>query len=157
MAAADQPRPMRQRLMQRFQAMQQRVQERRAQGLPTPRADRIERRANRIVQQRQARGLPTPPVEQVEMRLAMRQARIARMLRQMPDDPAAITGLQVRQFTRMLPPLRRERFAALSPEMQRQSMVRFVERMRARGAQRPQQASPQAPQQPSEGPPQPPR
>jgi len=149
-APVDQPAPMRQRLIQRFAAMQQRVQERRAAGLPTPRADRIERQANRIVARRQAKGLPTPPVEQVVMRLAMRQARIARMVRRMPEDPMAITDLQVQQFTRILPPPRRERFAALDPATQRQMMVRFAERMRARRAERLEQAA-QEPPQPSAG------
>jgi hypothetical protein len=147
-ALIDGPAPMRQRLMQRFAGIQQRVQERRAAGLPTPRADRLERRANRIVARRQAKGLPTPPVEQVEMRLAMRQARIARMVKRMPDDPAAITDLQVQQFTRILPPPRRERFVALDPAMQRQMMVRFAQRLRAKRAERLEQAAPDAPQQP---------
>ena len=157
-AAADQVRPARERLMQRFAAIKQRVDERRAAGLPTPRADRIERQANRIVAQRRARGLPAPPVEQVEARLAMREARTARLLRQIPSDPAAVSDPQVQQFTRLLPPLKRRRFLALNPAMQRQMMVRFVNRVRARRAQRLDQAAPPAPPpQPGEGNSQPPR
>lgn len=141
----------RQQLMQRFGAIKQRVEERRAAGLPTPRADRIERQAKRIVQQRQARGLATPPVEQVEIRLALREARIARVLRQIPSDPAAISDLQVEQFARILPPRKRERFLALGPDMQRQTMIRLVQRLRARRMQQVQQLEPptlQPPQQP---------
>ena len=144
---ADQP-PLRQRLLQRFATMEQHVQERRAAGLATPRADRLERQANRIVARRQAQGLPTPPVEQVEMRLVMRQMRIARMMRRMPDDPAAISDVQVQQFMRILPPMRRERFVALDSTMQRQMMVRFAQRLRAKRAERLEQTAPEAPQQP---------
>lgn len=147
-------------LVQRFEAMQQRVAERRAAGLPTPRADRLEAQANRIVQNRQAKGLPTPPVEQVEMRLALRQALTARLLQRLPDDPALIGDWQVQRFGQLLPPQRRERFIALDPAMQRQMMARIAERMRERRAERQLEAqgpaqTPPAPQ--SEGNPQPPR
>jgi hypothetical protein len=151
---ANQPRPAQQRLMERFAAMEQRVVERRAAGLPTPRADRIERQANRIVERRQARGLPAPSIEQVEMRLAMREALKARLLRQIPDDPAAVSDVQLRQFRRLLPPLKRARFLALNPDIQRQMMVRFAERIRTRRVQR-RDKQVQTSQQPSQGSPPP--
>ena len=45
----------------------------------------------------------------------------------------------------------------LDPAMQRQKMVRFAQRLRARRAERPEHAAPEAPQQPGEGLPRPPR
>ena len=147
------------RLAQRFAIMKQRVQERRAAGLPTPRADRLEAQANRIVQNMQAKGLPAPPVEQVEMRLAMRQVMTARLLRRLPDDPALIGDWQVQRFARLLPPQKRERFEALPPNMQRRMMARMAERMRAHQAQQlqAQGSADSPPLPPPEGNPQPPR
>lgn len=135
----------REQLMQRFRTMRQRVDEKRAQGLPTPHADRIEARAKRAIKQRQERGFPTPSLEEVEMRMAMREVRVAQMLRRVPADPAAISDAQVARFARLLPPRRRAQFLSLSPQMQRQLMVRFAQRQRLRRARQQVLTPPQQP------------
>lgn len=132
-AQAQAPGAGRERIARRLAAAKQIVEQRRAAGLPTPRADRIEAQAKRIVERRQAAGKPVPPVEQVEGLLALRE--LGRMGRQgMAIDPATITDEQVARFIERLPADRRERFLALSPEMQRQLIARTVERLRARRA-----------------------
>ena len=151
------------RLVQGFQAMQQRVAEKRAAGIPTPYADKLEAQASRIVQNRQAKGLASPPVEQVEMRLALRQARQRQLMRRIARDPSAISDAQVQRLAQFMPPQRRERFLALSPEMQRQLILRRLQWMQQRGwkrmdaGQQPP-SSPEPPQAPPpEGNPQQPR
>ncbi len=144
--------------MQRFHQMQQAVAERRAAGIPTPRADRIERQAKTIVERREAKGLPTPPLDEVELRLALREARTMRMLRQIARDPSAMGDWQLQRFASILPPQKRERFLALSPEQRRALIVRLVERMAERRAMRQAPAAPQPPaDQPGEGFSEPPR
>jgi hypothetical protein len=135
--------PRREQAMQRFQKMQQAVAERRAAGLPTPRADRIERQANAIVQRREAKGLPTPSLDEVELRLAMREARTARILRQIARAPSAISDGQVQRFASVLPPQKRDRFMALAPEQQRALIARLVERMAERRAMHQGPAAPE--------------
>jgi hypothetical protein len=137
--------PSRERFVQRFQQVKQRVAERRAAGLPTPYADRLESQAKRIVQRRAAAGRPVPSLDQVEMRLAMRQARQRRLLRQMARDPAAITDTQIQQLAQRLPPEKRERFLALSPEMQRQLIQRRLQRMQQRRRSMQEGTEPQPP------------
>ena len=140
-------RPARERAIQRFQQMKQAVAERRAAGLPTPRADRIERQAKAIVERREAKGLPAPSLDEVELRLTLREARTARILRQIARNPDAIGDWQVQRFASVLPPQKRERFMALAPEQQRALIARLVERMAERRAMR--QAAPA--EQPGEG------
>lgn len=132
-AAEPAPEPTRhQRAIERFEKVKSRVDERRAAGLPTPNADRIERQAHRIVERREAAGLPTPSLDEVEMRLAVRQWRTARILRQVASDPAALTDTQVQRFARILPPQKRERFLALQPGQQREVMANAAQRFLAR-------------------------
>lgn len=113
----------------------QHVEARRAAGLPTPRADRIERQAKAIVERREAAGLPTPTVEEVEAGLALREMRRMWLMRRAGRlDPSMLTEQQLMRIANHLPPQKRERFLALSPEMQRQLVVQQIERMRARRA-----------------------
>jgi hypothetical protein len=135
--------PMRQRALQRFQKLKERVAERRAEGLPTPYADRLERQAKRIVERRHAGALPTPSLDQVEAGLALRQARQRRLLRQMARDPSAITDTQIEQLAIRLPPEKRERFLALSPDMRRQMIQRRLQRMQQRRASMQMRNAPQ--------------
>lgn len=128
----------------------QRVEERRAAGLPTPRADRIERRAERIVERRQAAGKPVPPVEQVESILAARELQRLAQRRAQFLDPSAITQAQVQRFADRLPYRQRERFLSLSPEQQRMLVARVIQRVQMRRALR-QQGAVQPPQDRSEG------
>jgi len=155
------PAPMtgRQRLIQTFTEAKKEVAERRAAGLPTPNADRIERKAKRIVERREAAGLPTPSLDEVELRLAIREWRTMRMLRQVARDPTGITDVQVDRFSRILPPQKREQFLALGPDQQRQLMGRAAQRFLARRMRSQVENSepPQVAQQPSEGLAQPPR
>jgi len=140
--AAGQPGLARTRVGQKLAIAKQRVEERRAAGLPTPRADRIQNKAKQIVERRQAAGLPTPPVEQVEGGLALREIRQMRQQRLgQPIDPSAISDEQLVRFAQRLPPDKRGRFEALSPEMQRRLVARSAERIRARRAVR--QAAPE--------------
>jgi len=149
----------RQRLMQTFTEAKKQVAERRAAGLPTPNADRIERKAKRIVERREAAGLPTPSLDEVELRLAIREWRTMRMLRQVARDPTEITDGQVDRFSRILPPQKREQFLALGPDQQRQLMGRAAQRFLARRMQSQVENSepPLVAQQPSEGLAEPPR
>jgi hypothetical protein len=155
------PAPMtgRQRLIQTFTEAKKEVAERRAAGLPTPNADRIERKAKRIVERREAAGLPTPSLDEVELRLAIREWRTMRMLRQVARDPSEITDVQVDRFSRILPPQKREQFLALGPDQQRQLMGRAAQRFLARRMRSQVENSepPQVAQQPSEGLAEPPR
>ena len=157
--AAEPPVTQRERLMQTFAEAKKQVAERRAAGLPTPNADRIERKAKRIIDRREAAGLPTPSLDDVELRLAIREWRTMRILRQFARDPSGITDVQVDRFSRILPPQKREQFLALGPDQQRQLMGRAAQRFLARRMQRQAQNSepPQIAQQPSEGLAQPPR
>jgi len=142
--------PRQQRIEQQGAAIRQRIDERRAAGLPTPRADRIQARARQIVERRQAAGKPTPPVEQVERALAFRELR-AMSQRQLVRQQALASSIsddQLRRFADRLPPGARQRFDVLDPQMQRQLVARWIERVRARrlfaqGIQQP--ATPQAP------------
>ena len=157
--AAPAPMTGRERLMQTFTEAKKEVAERRAAGLPTPNADRIERKAKRIVQRREAAGLPTPSLDEVELRLAIREWRTMRMLRQVARDPTEITDVQVDRFSRILPPQKREQFLALGPDQQRQLMGRAAQRFLARRMQGqvPNSEPPQVAQQPNEGLAEPPR
>lgn len=137
--------PRHEQAMQRFQQIKQAVAERRAAGLPTPRADRLERQAKTIVERRQAKGLPTPSLDEVELRLALREARAGRILRQIARDPSAIGDWQVQRFASILPPQKRERFLALGPGQQRALIARLVERLAERRAMRQAQSAPQQP------------
>ena len=71
-------RQRRARAVRRYLIARQIVAERRAAGLPTPRADRIEQ----VIEQRLVRQgiLPTDPVERAEVRAQVRQAWRERML-----------------------------------------------------------------------------
>ena len=125
------------RVAQTLVKAKQHVEARRAAGLPTPRADRIERQAKAIVERRQAAGLPTPTVEEVEAGLALREMRRMWLLRRAGRfDPAMLTDQQLMRIANRLPPQKRERFLALPPDMQRQLVVQQIERMRARRSMR---------------------
>jgi hypothetical protein len=130
------PATLRARALERFDKMKEEVAERRAAGLPTPNADRIERKAKRIAERREAAGLPAPSLDEVEMRLAFREWRTMRVLRQVARDPSEISDVQVQRFAHILPPQKREQFLALGLDQQRELMSRaaqrFVER-RMRG------------------------
>jgi hypothetical protein len=146
----------RERAVERFDRMKQKAAERRAAGLPTPNADRIERKAIRIVERREAAGLPVPSLDEVEMRVAFREWRTMRILRQVARDPSGITDVQVARLARILPAQKRAQFLALGPDQQRvligQSAQRFLERrMRAQAlaaASPPVAATEQASEQP---------
>jgi hypothetical protein len=145
--------------MQTFTEAKKEVAERRAAGLPTPNADRIERKAKRIVERREAAGLPTPSLDEVELRLAIREWRTMRMLRQVARDPTGITDVQVDRFSRILPPQKREQFLAL-----RSGSAAAADGPRAQALPRRRMQSqvensepPQVAKQPSEGLTQPPR
>jgi hypothetical protein len=129
----------RDRLVAQFAQAKQKVAERRAAGLPTPTADRIERKAKRIVERRETAGLPVPALDEVELRVALREWRTMRFLRQVARDPANLTVLQLQRFARILPPQKRTQFLALAPEQQRQLMSRAAERFLARRMQQRQQ------------------
>lgn len=135
--------PRREMAMQRFQQMQQAIAERRAAGLPTPRADRIERQAKTIVERREAKGLPTPSLDEVELRLTLREARTQRILRQIARDPWVISDQQVQRFAALMPPPKRERFLALGPDQQRALIVRLAQRLAGRRAMRQAAAGPE--------------
>ena len=155
-----QPQPAatpRERAVQRFDRMKQKVVERRAAGLPTPNADRIERKAKRIVERREAAGLPVPSLDDVEMRVALREWRTMRILRHVARDPTGISDVQVARFARILPPQKRAQFIALEPGQQRALMGRTAQRFLERRAERQLQAASQAPAQPVEQPSEPPR
>ena len=122
----------RDRAVQRFVAMKEKVAERRAVGLPTPNADRIERKAKWIVERREAAGLPVPSLDEVELRVAIREWRTARILGQVARDPANLSDGQVQRFARLLPPQKRAQFLALEPERQRQLMGIAAQRFLAR-------------------------
>ena len=132
-------------VMQKLAQTKQRVEQRRAAGLPTPRADRIERQAKAIVERRQAAGLPTPTVEEVEAGLALRELRRMWWLRRAGKiDPSLLTDSQLERIANRLPPDKRERFLALPPDTQRQLVARQIERMRSRRAARQGLAEPEA-------------
>ena len=151
----------RERFAQKFAEAKLQVAERRAAGLPTPNADRIERKAKAIVARREAAGLPTPSLDEVEMRVAFRELRTMRILRQVARDPSGINDVQVARFARILPPQKRAIFLALGPDQQRALMGRTAKRFLERRMQTPMQAANQQPteplQQPSEGSAEPPR
>lgn len=156
--AAEPPATPRERLMETFAEAKRQVAERRAAGLPTPNADRIERKAKRIIERREAAGLPAPSLDQVELRVAVREWRTMRMLRQVARDPSVITDVQVDRFSRILPRQKREQFLALGPDQQRQLMGRAAQRFLARRQMQAEDpAPPQIAQQPSEGLAEPPR
>lgn len=114
-------------------AAKSQVEARRAAGLPTPRADRIERQAKAIVERREAAGLPTPSVEEVEAGLALRELRRMWLLRRAGRwDPSMLTEAQLARIANRLPPEKRERFLALPPDTQRQLVAKRIEQMRAR-------------------------
>ncbi len=111
----------------------QRIAEaRRAAGLPTPRADRIERTAQRIVERRQAKGLPTPPVEEVEGRLALRELRRMQLLRSLRAQGYSVNQQLVERIIERLPPDKKARFERLPPAMQRALILRYLQRMQQR-------------------------
>ena len=150
--AAEPPATPRERLMETFAEAKRQVAERRAAGLPTPNADRIERKAKRIIERREAAGLPAPSLDQVELRVAVREWRTMRMLRQVARDPSVITDVQVDRFSRILPPQKREQFLALGPDQQRQLMGRAAQRFLARRQMQGANPEPnQVAEQPSEG------
>ena len=164
-AAPDpQPQPAatsRERAVQRFDRMKQRVAERRAAGLPTPNADRIERKAKRIVERREAAGLSVPSLDEVEMRVAFREWRTMRILRQVARDPYGISDVQIARFARILPSQKRAQFLALESDQQRALMGRTAQRFLERRAEGQLQGANQPPaqpaEQPGEGPGEPPR
>jgi len=133
------PATRRDRLIEQFAQAKRQVAERRAAGLPTPNADRIERKAQRIVERREAAGLPVPSLDEVELRVALREWRTMRILRQAARDPSNLSDVQVQRFARILPPQKRAQFLALAPEQQRQLMGRAAERFLARRLQRQEQ------------------
>lgn len=139
------PATPRERMIQKFTEAKKQVEERRAAGLPTPNADRIERKAKRIVERREAAGLPAPSLDEVELRVAMREWRTIRILRQVARDPSAITDVQVQRFSRILPPQKRGQFLALGPEQQRQVMSRAAQRFLVRRLRNQVQAASRAP------------
>lgn len=118
------------RVMEKLAEAKSQVEARRAAGIPTPRADRIERQAKAIVERRQAAGLPTPTVEEVEAGLALRELRRMRVARDL--RASAITDEQLQNIADRLPPEKRARFLALPPHMQRQLVVRQLEKLRER-------------------------
>lgn len=121
------PQDLRQRrVLVRLAEAKRLVEERRAAGLPTPRADRIERQAQRIVERRQAAGLPTPPVEQVEAGLALRE------MRRMQAAASGLGEQRIRRLIERLPPEKRARFEQLSPEQQQAFIQRWIQRRLAR-------------------------
>jgi len=123
----------------------QRVEERRAAGLPTPRADRIETRAKQIVERREAAGLPTPSIEEVEAGLALREMRRMWLQRRAGRiDPSMLTDQQLARIATRLPPEKRQRFETLPPDMQRQLVARTLEKMRSRRVMRQRSFEPQA-------------
>jgi hypothetical protein len=135
------------RVMQKLAEAKQHVEARRAAGLPTPRADRIERQAKTIVERRQAAGLPTPTVEEVEAGLALRELRRMWWMRRAGlIDPSMLTDRQLMRIANRLPPERRERFLALPPDVQRQLIARQIEKLRDRRVMRQAPSEPQADQ-----------
>jgi hypothetical protein len=145
------------RVMQKLAEAKVQVEARRAAGLPTPRADRIEHQAKAIVERREAAGLPTPSVEEVEAGLALRELRQMWLMRRAGRiDPSMLTDQQLARIANHLPPEKRERFLALPPNLQRQLVVQRIEQMRARRMARqgtfepqPEQASPIEPADPA--------
>lgn len=132
------------RVVQKLAVAKQVVEQRRAAGLPTPRADRIEHQAKQIVERRQTAGLPTLSIEEVEAGLALRDMRRMWFLRRAGRfDPAMLTDQQLARIADRLPPQKRERFLAQSPDMQRQLVARTLEQIRARRATRQADAEPQ--------------
>jgi len=122
-----------QQVIRKLAAAKQVVEQRRAAGLPTPRADRIERRAQAVVERREAAGLPVPSVEEVEAGLALREMRRMWLMRRAGRiDPAMLTDQQLARIASRLAPERRERFQALPPDMQRELVARTIEKIRAR-------------------------
>lgn len=132
------------RVMQQLAEAKVQVEARRAAGLPTPRADRIERQAKAIVERREAAGLPAPSVEEVEAGLALRELRRMWLLRRAGRiDPSMLTDQQLARIANHLPPEKRERFLALPPDMQRQLVAQRIEQMRAHRGLRQSSAEPQ--------------
>lgn len=114
-------------------AQAQRITEaRRAAGLPTQRADRIERTAQRIVERRQAKGLPTPPVEEIAGRLALRELRRMELMRWLRRHGYAINQPLIERIIERLPPDKKARFERLPPAMQRALILRHLQRMQQR-------------------------
>ena len=144
------PATRRDRVIAQFAQARQQVAERRAAGLPTPNADRIERKAQRIVERREAAGLPVPSLDEVELRVALREWRTMRILRRVARDPANLSDVQVQRFARILPPPKRAQFLALAPEQQRQLMGRAAERFLARRMQQRQPLEAAGPTAPAE-------
>jgi hypothetical protein len=62
--------PRQERVVRRIEQAREIVAERRAAGLPTPRADRLER----MLERRRAAGLPTPRADRIERLLEQRRA-----------------------------------------------------------------------------------
>jgi len=122
------------RAAQVLQRLQASVDQRRAAGLPTPRADRIERTAEVIVERRQAKGLPTPPVDRVKAALALRE--IKRMRDQRDGGSATIPPQRLQRIADRLPPEERARFEQMTPEQQQAAVRRFIERRTMRQAMR---------------------
>ena len=132
------------RVLQNLAVAKQRVVQRRAAGLPTPRADRIERQAKAIVSRREATGLPTPSVEEVEAGLALRELRRMWLLHRAGRiDPSMLTDQQLVRIADRLPPEKRKRFLALPPDTQRQLVAQRIEQIRARRVARLGAAEPQ--------------
>lgn len=134
-AVTSQRQPGETRAAQVLQRLQTNVDQRRAAGLPTPRADRIDRTAEAIVARRQARGLPTPPVERVKAGLALRELKRMRDQRA-GGAPQAITPERLERIAERLPPNMRARFEQMTPEQQQMAVRRFIERRRMRQAMR---------------------
>lgn len=136
-------------VMRKLEAAKSHVEARRAAGLPTPRADRIEARAKAIVARREAAGLPTPTLEEVEAGLALRELRRMWWQRRAGGwNASMLTDAQLARIAGRLPPERRERFLALSPDTQRQLVGRQLEKLRLRRAMRQAPVDPQSGQAP---------
>jgi len=123
------------RAVQVLQRLQANVDHRREAGLPTPRADRIERQAETIVARRQAKGLPAPPVDRVKAALALRELKRMKDQRQ-GGVSRSISPEQMEHIADRLPPDRRARFEQLTPEQQEALVSRVIERRRLRRAMR---------------------
>lgn len=99
------------RARERIAALKQEVERRRAAGLPTPRADRIEARIAKVRQRAEIRDV-------------------------VRNNPAALTDEQVAAIVERLPPARRQWLQSLPPERQRQVVIGTIERLRERRARR---------------------
>lgn len=85
---------------ERYARVREKIEQRRAAGLPTPHADRIEAAAKAIVDRRQAKGLSVQPVEDIEARLVVRAYHRARITRALVAQMSLEERAAFRQLTR---------------------------------------------------------